>query len=216
MLPHERRVAPAIVSPFVDVIPGVEDEVELLGRKPAERGEVSGLEVAAAAQREAQLVDTGAGGRRRLGAPDLADFTADAETIEILAARLETVRLDTDAVTELGPGNGRPFRRQRRERAIPGNLPADFDVDHRHAAARQWLRREPRPQDHAVRPRLAGRDAERKRIVPEQRLRDDACRQQRLRNGGDAELPGDVEQLAPRQPLDRAIVEPNRISHVSH
>ena len=36
MLPHERRVAPAVVAPFVDVVAGVEDEVELL------RGDAAG------------------------------------------------------------------------------------------------------------------------------------------------------------------------------
>ena len=49
MLAHAAGVAAAVAAALVDVVAGVEDEVELLLGDPAVRGEVAGLVVAAAA-----------------------------------------------------------------------------------------------------------------------------------------------------------------------
>ena len=57
MLPHQRRIPPAVVAPFVDVVAGVEHEVELLGGDPPVGGEIPRLVVAAAAHGEAQTID---------------------------------------------------------------------------------------------------------------------------------------------------------------
>ena len=70
----EAAVVPAAVgAPFVDVVAGVEDEIELLVRDAPEGGEVAVLVVLAAADREAQAIDRRAGGRRGPRAADLAD-----------------------------------------------------------------------------------------------------------------------------------------------
>ena len=94
---------PAVVAPLVDVVAGVEHEVELLrGDAPVGR-EVSGLEVAAPADREAQPIDCGAGWRCRLGAADLARLPTDAEAIEVFAAGFEAAA----STWTLCPSSGR-------------------------------------------------------------------------------------------------------------
>ena len=124
MLPHERRVPSAIVASFVNVVAGVEHEVELFRRDPLVGGEVAGLEVAATADGESETIDSGAERRRGLGPPGLADLSANAEAIEVLAAGFEAVHLDPHAVTELRPRHGRPFRRHRSEGPIVARPPS--------------------------------------------------------------------------------------------
>ena len=176
MLTHERRILPAVLAPFVDVVAGVEHEVELLGGNPAVGGEVAGLVVAAAAHRKSQTIHVGAGRGSRLRAPNRTDLAADAKAVEVFTAGCQTARLDAHAVTELRTRHRDTLGRRHRERAVLRDLPADFDIGHRHPAAGERLRRETRPEDDAVGRRFAGRDTERERIGPEDRLREGPSR----------------------------------------
>jgi hypothetical protein len=139
--------------------------------------------------------------------PGPAHFVAAAEAIPVLAPRLETVDLDVDAVTELGPRDRASLLRDALEARIARHFPVDGDVGHRHAAAFERPRREARPQDDAVRQRIAGRDAERERIRVEDRLRQDTTRDDRRRDRRRAEYPGKLHQLTTRHPRERSIVD---------
>ncbi len=157
-------------------------------------GKVSGLVVAASADAEAKTIDRRAGRRRRLGAADLADLAAAAETIEVFAARREPVGLDMHAVTELRPCDrgarsarrcGRSDRRRpattlRRSRSAcrrPRAAPARAASTARRSSATD------RPTPRRARTDSCGRLA-----APTPRASSAAAR----RSG--AELPGDVEQ----------------------
>ena len=128
----------------------MEDEVELLGGDAAVRGEVAGLEVAAAAHRKAQPIDGRAGGGAVFVRPIWLTSLPTVKAIPILTAGLQAADLDVDAVSELRPARRVSLLRHRAERAVRRDLPADFDVAHRHAAALERLGREPRPQHDAV------------------------------------------------------------------
>jgi hypothetical protein len=93
---------PAVGAAFVDVVPGVDDEVELLLRDAAVRREVVVLVVAAAAHAKAKPVDGGVGGRRRPRAASPARLVPGAKPIPVLARRLEPRHLHVHAVSELG------------------------------------------------------------------------------------------------------------------
>ena len=197
MLPHRGRRAPAVSPPLVDVVPGVEDEIELLFGDPAVRGEVPGLVVAAAADRESQTVDGRSRRGRGLRPADLADLVAGPETVQVVAAGLQACHLDVDAVTELGPGDGRASLRHGPEGPVGGDLPLHFDVGHRHAAALERFRREPRPEHDAVRQRIAGGHSERERIRHEERTGERLLRRDRPRDRRQADAAGDLQQLPP-------------------
>ena len=91
-------VAAAVGAPFVDVVAGMEDEVEMLLRDPPERGEIAVLVVLAAADGEADPIDRRARRRRGPGAADLAHVVAGMEAVEVVARRLEPGDLDVHAV----------------------------------------------------------------------------------------------------------------------
>src|SRR6185295_12333744 len=101
----------------------VEHEVELFFGDAAERREVAGLVVTAAADAEAQLIDHRPRRRRRFGAADLADLVAGAEAVPVFAARFEAADLDVHAVAELGPGERHALLRHVLEPGIARDLP---------------------------------------------------------------------------------------------
>src|SRR6185503_3498396 len=115
-------VASAVPAAFVDVVAGVKHEVELLFGDPAERGEVSGLVVIAAADRKPQAIDRGARGRRGPGSPDLTDLVAGAKPVPVVASRLEAADLDVHAVTQFGACERRAFLRDRLKPRVARNL----------------------------------------------------------------------------------------------
>ena len=165
------------------------------------RGEVAGLVVAAAAHaRSAADRPPRRRPARSCVRPDLADLAAGSGSDRSTRAPGSSPSAST---CTLCPSSGRaiavPFCDDGAERAVARDLPADLDVRHRHAAAVERLRREPRPQHDAVRPRIAGRDAERERIAAEERLREHAARRGGRHERGRAQLPRDVQQLAARQ-----------------
>ena len=208
---HVVRVASGVAAALVNVVASVEDEVEgFVGDAPV-GSEETGFVLTAAADAEAQAVDDGTRRRSGLGAASLADFTAAPESIPVLTRRGQAAGFHVHAVAELRSRGHGAVAHDRPERLIRGDLPADFDVGGRHAAAGERLRRKPRPQRNAVGPRVARRHSERERIGPERRLCPRHPRHDRLRDRRDAEFPRDVQQLATGEPAERAIVEANRV-----
>ena len=204
----QAAIGPAAVgSPFVDVVAGVEDEVELLLGDPPERGEVAVFVVLAAADGEAQAIDRRAGGGRGPGAAGLAHFIAGAKAVEIVAPRLEPVDLDVDAVPELRPRRGGSLLDNGLEARVARDLPVHVDHRHRHAAALERLRCQARPEHDPAGQRIAGGDAQRKRIRVEHRFGQQTARRQRLRDRRGAEHPPDFQQFPAGQPGDGAVVE---------
>lgn len=106
MLAYVVRIAAGVAAALVDVVAGVEDEVERLIGDVAVRGEAAGLVVTAAADAKAQAIDSSAGGRGGLGAARLADFAAATESVPVLARGGEAARLDMDAVSKFRPCDG--------------------------------------------------------------------------------------------------------------
>ena len=170
MLAHDSRIVGAIGTLFVNVVTGVEHEIEVLGGEMPIRREVARLVLAAPADREPKPIDRRADCRRGHGTAGLAHLTAGVEPVEVFAAGLESADLGTNTVAQLGPGNHHAPPCDRLERRIARDLPAQFDGRGRHAAAFERIGREARPQHHPVRQRLAGRDAKREWIRPELRL----------------------------------------------
>src|SRR5688572_18369776 len=134
MLSDATGIATAVGAPFIDVVPGVKDEVELFLGDTAEAREVPRLVMIAAADRKPQLTGRGAGRRRRPGPPSLAHFVARSEAVPVLSARVETGHLDVHAVAELRTCDLGAFLRHGPEAVVGRDLPLDFDVGHRHAA----------------------------------------------------------------------------------
>ena len=165
-------------------------------------GEVSGFVVAAAANGEAQAIGLRAGCRRRSGSPGLADFAAGAKAIPVVTAGFETRRLDVHAVAKLGTRELRTVPDDLRELAVGGDFPPDLDVGHRHAAAVERIRREPRPENDAVRQRIAGRDPERKRVRREDRLLDRPRRYDGPCQSRESGRARDLQHLPPCQAAD--------------
>ena len=181
---------------------------------PPVRGEVARLEMAAAADREAQPIDRGAGGRRGLGAADLADLAADAKAIEVLAARLEAVGLDAHAVPELGPRDCRPFRAIDGKRAIAARSPS---------RPRRWpsacrRRRAARAPAASTARRCPATARRRRRREETDRCGRAAARTRASRRAAarPPRAPSFQAMLSSSRrvrPLERAIVEANRVSH---
>ena len=196
-----RGVAPAVGAPFVDVVAGVEDEVELLGGDAPVRGEVAGLVVAAAADREAQAIDRGPGRRRGLGAADRADLAAGVEAIEYSRPGCEPAAPRRARCAPAPAARSSvPLRAMSRNARSPATSQRDLDVGHRHAAAVERLRREARPQHDAVGQRIAGGHAERERIDRGRVAAQGASVETAAARRPPPKLPGDVQQLAPREP----------------
>ncbi len=214
VLAHAPLGPAAVGAPLVDVVAGVDDEVELLLGDAPVGGEIAGLEVAAAADAEAQPVDRGPGRRRRSRAPGLTELVPGAKAIPVVVRRLEPVHLDVNAVGQFRPGQGLPFLHDGPERRVRRQLPLDRDGNHRHAAAGQRLGREPGPQDDAVGQRIAGGDAERERVrIEEHRHAALAERFRGTRHGRRAERPRHFHHITPRQPHQRTVVPACRVQH---
>ncbi len=206
-------LAAGIAASLVDVVAGVEHEVELLVGDVPKRREVAHFVVIAAAHGVANPIDAGAFCRRGFRATDLTGLAAGKEAVEILPARLKAAGLDVDAVTKLGSSNRLSRLNDRAKGAVRGDLPADLDVRGRHAAAVVRLGRQPCPQHDAVRPRVSRRDTHREGIRPEDGLRPRRPRGKGLQHGCRSQLPGNVEQLAARKPAERSVVESKGVAH---
>src|SRR5690606_5995033 len=86
------------------------------------------------------------------------------------------------------------------ERPVGCDFPAHLDVGPRHAAISiEWLRREPRPQHDTIGPRIARGHPQREGIGGKRHLCENRIRETRQHDSRSPDLPGDVEQLAPRE-----------------
>jgi hypothetical protein len=140
----------------------MEDEIEILARHVPVRGEQSLFEVLAGAEREAEPIDVRAGARQRSRAPHRAQIVADTEPVPVPAFRIESIHLDVHGMRPCRHRHGPAALDDVRHALVARDLPDDLDGLRRHAAANlERIRCEPRPQDHAVRRRIAGRDAQR-------------------------------------------------------
>ena len=215
VLADDRRVAPAVGASFVDVVAGVEDEVELLRGDSAERREVAGLEVVAAADREAQAIDRGpAAGAVLVRPTGLTSLPA--------WKRYQYSRPGCSpcaSTCTLCPSSGRAITvplsamlRNARSRAI-SQPTSTFAIGIPPPSSGSGARRV--HSTTLVRPRIAGRHAERERVITEEWLRKERPRDGQRRDGRRSKLPRDVQQLAPRHAAQRSIVEPDAVGHES-
>ena len=188
---------------FVDVVAEVDDGVDVVGARDLFiRREVAVREVLARHEGEHQPVDRPVVPWCRACASDRADLVAALEPEEVLAVRPEVVELHVHAVRLIGGRPDRAVTDDAAEALVPGNLVADGEDLVRHAAARQErLGREARPQHHAVRRRVARRDAQRERIHVEARPRERprSHRPYECHPGG--ERPTGPQQRPPGDPL---------------
>jgi hypothetical protein len=187
---RERRGAPAAL---VHVVAGVQDEVEVLAREVGVRRVEPLLVVLAADHPEAQQLRGRTGRGHRAGATDRRLLAGDAEAVPPPAVRLEPGQLDVHAVRDVRRRRHRARPHDLRERLVGRELPVDVDGCGGHAAVGVERRRgEARPQHHAVRGRVARRDAEREQ-VGRQRLRGAGPAG---RGRGDEHAPGHGERVA--------------------
>ena len=157
---------------FVDIVAIVPDEVEFLGGDMAVGSVIAILIILAAAGNEANAIEHCAGLRQRPGATGIAALAARREAIPIGPVGLQAGQFDMNRMSKLGAGELLTFRDDLGEACILGDFIIDREWRHRHAA--MWIERpgrQPRPDDEAIRGRIARCDTKRKRLVGEDRLR---------------------------------------------
>ncbi len=163
-------VAAGLVDPvLVDVVADVEHRVQvLLGEVPV-GGEVAVLVRLAGDQPDPGAVQLAAVVGGGAGASDGAAPLADGEPVPVLAAGVQAVGVHVHRPVELGVRPGRAATLGALEPLVPGDLPADpHAARRRHSGAGlQRARREPGPQHHGLRQRVAGGDAQRERVLGE-------------------------------------------------
>lgn len=149
----------------------MEDERRLFRREVTIGGIEPILVVLAAGDREAKPLDRRSGDRQCPGTSCRRALAADAEPVPIGAIGQQAFDLDMDRMREFWTCQRLAAGDQRREARIGRDLPRDLDRLHRHAAMLgQRIGGEPRPDDEAVRDRIARRDAQAKRVGAEQLL----------------------------------------------
>ena len=155
---------------LVHVVAQVQHQVRVVLGQPRVGGEVAVLVLRAAGERHGQR-------RRRLvrrrageGAAHRADVPAGAEPVEVLAPRPQALEFHVDRVRGFDPGGFDAAGYYRAHAGVLGHFPGDRDVAGGHAAQAvlgDRVQRQPRPDHEAVRPRLAGGDAQQERIGAE-------------------------------------------------
>jgi hypothetical protein len=153
--------------------------------------------MAAAADGESQTVDARSGRRGGLRPADGADLVSGPEPIPVIAARLQARHFDVDAVAQLRSRDLRTSLGHGPEGLVGGDLPVHFDVRHRHPAALERRRSQPRPEHDAVRDGIARGHSEREGVRHEERTGEGLARGDRPGNRGEADGAGDLQQLAP-------------------
>ena len=138
---------------FIDVVAGMEDEVEigLLGHV-APGGEVALLEMLAPGGDETQPLRPGVGRRRGAGAAGLADLPPTAEAIEVTVCGSQAGHLGMDGEAQFGAGQFLAAGDDAGEAVILRHLPGHREGDVRQAAhGCQGVSRQAGPQHHPVR-----------------------------------------------------------------
>ena len=150
---------------FINVVAEMDDEIEVLAGEVVVGGEEAGFVVLAGGEGEAEARGEGVGRGRGAGAAGGADLGADFEAIPIPTLGAEAADLDVDGVRPRRIGDGGAGLDEAGHGFIVGDLPGDFDGLGQHAAGGfEGLGGEAGPEDHAVGERIAGRDAQGKRI----------------------------------------------------
>jgi hypothetical protein len=202
----ERVGRPAVVAAdlhlacrvFVDVVAEMEDEIEVcVGHRP-----VGGVEpllpVLARSDGKGEELRARAGRWRRSCPPDRAGGLAGMEAVEVPPRWLKPCHLDMDTVSPIRGGGDGAAADPLRERLVGGDLPRHLDRFRRHPPiSLERLLRQTRPEDHAIRRRLATSDAERERIGGERRIGKHAPLGPRRPDRGSGKR-GRGEEAAPR------------------
>ena len=148
---------------LVDVIPQMEDHVEVFGGGVPICREVADLVVLARDEGEAQPAGGRAFARKRPGPADGAQLVAHAELIPVPAGGVESVRFDVHRVSPLGAGDRLTAPDDLPQPIVSRDQPVDLDVHRWHPAAGQRIGCETRPEHDALGRRIPGRDAQRER-----------------------------------------------------
>jgi len=184
----------ALRGPLVDVVAEVHHEVEVLVGHVPVGGVVARRVVLTGGEGESHPVRRPER-RRRLGAAYRAGLRARLEAVEVLAPRPQALNLDMDRMGQLGPRLHRAATHYPGEALVLGHLETHPVGLGRQAAAAvlgQRLRRETRPEHHAVRPEIARGHPEAERVVGEERPG------QRATGRGSARRDGQPSRAQPR------------------
>jgi hypothetical protein len=184
---------------FVDVVAQVDDEVDvLLGHPPVRRVETV-LPRLAGRERERELGHRPA--RRRLGPPGRAGVPARDEAVVVDAAGLQAVYVHVHGVRQLGERGNGARGDDVREALVGRQLPLHLHALRPDAAVlRERLGRQPRPEGHTARVRLARGDAERERVARQRRSRDREVAANLAVQRGAGERAGPGQESAPVDP----------------
>ena len=148
---------------FVNVIPQVHREIQILVRHVLEGRVEALLVVLARHERKSHLVHRRAGRRERACTPDRTQLIARLKLIPIPALRFEARHFHVDCVGPRGRCHGRARLHHARHAIVGSNTPLHVDRLAPHASAVQRIRRQPGPQHHTVRTRIARCHAKRER-----------------------------------------------------
>ena len=93
------------------------------------------------------------------------------KSIKVPAMRLQAGNLHVNGMPQLRQCQCAAGSDDFAELFIVGHFPVDADRNGRHSAAGEWFRSQSRPQDNAVRLRIAGGDSQGERITVEPDIR---------------------------------------------
>ncbi|CAO0834982.1 hypothetical protein SMICM17S_05376 [Streptomyces microflavus] len=151
---------------LVEVVPEVEDHVDVLGGQVAEGGEVPVVVRLAGDGGQGEGAVTGPGGGRGAGAAGRAGPAAGAESVVVRTAGVQALDVGADAVGELGVGGDRSAPRDAAEALVVGELPGHLDAVRGEAAAGLvGAGRQPGPDEYGAGERVAGGNAEGEGVI---------------------------------------------------
>ena len=133
--------AAGIARVLVDVIPQMDDEVQILVCHVSKRREEALLVVLAGRERESQSVGRRIGRRHRACSAYRALVPADVELVPIPACRRQTVDLDVHRVAKLRGRDRGTLANDVPHAVIGRDTPAHLDRFGRHASTHEWFRR---------------------------------------------------------------------------
>ena len=140
---------------FINVIPQMHDEIEILLRHVRVAVKVTALVMLARGEGKPRAFGHRIGRRCRAGAADRAGFITSVKTIKIPVMWLESGHLHMHRVPQLWQCQRGALAHDVRERLIGGHLPTSANRLRGHAATLEWFWRKPRPQHHSIWLRIA-------------------------------------------------------------
>jgi hypothetical protein len=123
----------------------MDDQIEVFGRHVAIGGVVTLFVLLAGSEGQAQAAGGGVDGGGGTRSAHRAHCAAGVKTVPVPARRFEAADFKVHRMRQFGNGDFRAAAHDVAERFIRREFPVDFDCRLRHAAARQWLGRKPRP-----------------------------------------------------------------------